>query len=480
MKLRSAIKTLLPWIIILAGLITRLWYLDNTPLWYDEAFTRHLAKLPFSQMIMATAGDVHPPAYYVCIWLIARTAGASGFVLRFVSVLFSLLGLVTFFRLTALIKLSPTSRLVALVIFTFHPVAIYYAQEARMYTMLLWLILMQMVCMYRRDWLGLAVFTVAALYTHNYALFYTALIAVVGFFREFDIVIPVYRAGIDGHYPAGVSKLAISIAAPVLLWLPWVYILATQMQAVKDTYWIPPLTLGSISEAILVIMAGINVPKQLLPATTLAIFSGMALLLFYGLKHKHMDLIIFAVGPLAFAVAGSLAWKPILLARGLIGMLIPLSLLAGKALISTDWRGKIIGIALLSPLIVAVLWQVGANYNGLSKGAVINYIYPYANVPVVHLNDSTLILSPKMEGNYLLDAGCPPEAGQLSNITRKAIGYQYIKLDQLPDDYLLSGVIGPLSTSCHEAVYNELTRNADIVYEVVGPLGKYGVFHALR
>src|SRR5690606_16059505 len=37
-------------------------------LWYDENFTLILARLPFDRMIAATAGDVHPPLWYLIEW----------------------------------------------------------------------------------------------------------------------------------------------------------------------------------------------------------------------------------------------------------------------------------------------------------------------------------------------------------------------------------------------------------------------------
>src|SRR5690606_4950260 len=41
-------------------------------LWYDENFTLILARLPFDRMIAATAGDVHPPLWYLIEWMFIR------------------------------------------------------------------------------------------------------------------------------------------------------------------------------------------------------------------------------------------------------------------------------------------------------------------------------------------------------------------------------------------------------------------------
>ena len=53
------------WTIFAVAAALRFFMIARAPLWYDENFTLILARLPFEGMIQATAGDVHPPLWYV-------------------------------------------------------------------------------------------------------------------------------------------------------------------------------------------------------------------------------------------------------------------------------------------------------------------------------------------------------------------------------------------------------------------------------
>ena len=79
--------------IFVAALALRLFDLGAAQFWYDESFTALLSRLPFAQMIQATAGDTHPPLYYLITWSLASTVGSSEVVLRLPSVIFSMLSL---------------------------------------------------------------------------------------------------------------------------------------------------------------------------------------------------------------------------------------------------------------------------------------------------------------------------------------------------------------------------------------------------
>jgi len=55
-------------VMIALATLLRLWLaVLPEPLWYDEAFSAAVARLPVDRMIAATAGDVHPPGYYVAL-----------------------------------------------------------------------------------------------------------------------------------------------------------------------------------------------------------------------------------------------------------------------------------------------------------------------------------------------------------------------------------------------------------------------------
>ncbi len=51
-------------------------------LWYDEAYTAMLARMPLDQIVSATIGDVHPPTWYLIEAAACRIFGMSEAALR--------------------------------------------------------------------------------------------------------------------------------------------------------------------------------------------------------------------------------------------------------------------------------------------------------------------------------------------------------------------------------------------------------------
>lgn len=471
-------RVIYPYMILTAGLVLRLWDLTSCPAWYDESFTRLLAGLPLDRLILATAGDVHPPFYYLMVWAAAHLAGNSLLVLRLVSVVFSMLGLLAFHRLTGLLHLDTPARLVALGLLTFHPVSVFYAQEARMYTLLLFLVIMQAVRLVERNWVSLAFFTLLALYTHNYAIFYTTLLGLVGLLVELKRPIPAYRAGIDGTFShMGIPGLVAALGLPGLAFLPWVLVLVSQMRTIAGGYWIQPITAGSTLLAVLQILAGWNIPDWIIPWTALNLFVGLLALALAGIRARRWALVLLAFGPLALAVAGSLAWKPILLFRGLIGIVPALAILAGETWTSSSTRGRVLGAALVLPILVTLVWQIGVNHAGAAKGTA---LWPEFRGITIHLDDESLVIAGDPSTNFLLDAGCPEEGGALSRTTRAALGFRSIRLADLPEHYQFAGMVTPLSTACHLSTFTRITKTAQPVYLNVRPLATWGIWNAKR
>src|SRR5512136_2476482 len=95
MKLRPRHRLLLM-LIILAGAALRLYRLGADSLWYDETVSTFLAGSRLPDLLRHTAGDIHPPGYYVLLrgWLLAAGyptghADPGGFGLEFAATFFS-------------------------------------------------------------------------------------------------------------------------------------------------------------------------------------------------------------------------------------------------------------------------------------------------------------------------------------------------------------------------------------------------------
>ena len=71
--MRGAGKERAAFLILLAiGFALRLYRLGVDSLWYDETVSVYLAGSPVAELIRHTAGDIHPPGYYLLLrgWLI--------------------------------------------------------------------------------------------------------------------------------------------------------------------------------------------------------------------------------------------------------------------------------------------------------------------------------------------------------------------------------------------------------------------------
>ncbi len=115
----------------------RILFIARAPLWYDENFTLILARLPFDKMIQATAGDVHPPLWYIIEWMLFHAAPSLPvWAIRIPALIFSLLAINTFVLLCETLNIPNRVRILSTVLMAILPMQIWYAQEGRMYAML--------------------------------------------------------------------------------------------------------------------------------------------------------------------------------------------------------------------------------------------------------------------------------------------------------------------------------------------------------
>lgn len=121
-------------------LAARLWGLADSCLWFDEIFSVHAAEHTWSGMWRFVAQDlIHPPLFYALLKLWISVGGESVFWLRLLSVCFAALTLVPFVQICKELKLKAAARIWALLFVAVNGAMIKYAQEVRMYGLLLFL-----------------------------------------------------------------------------------------------------------------------------------------------------------------------------------------------------------------------------------------------------------------------------------------------------------------------------------------------------
>ena len=109
---------------------------SNQSLWLDEGVTARVVKtFDFLSIVKKFSPfDFHPPLYYLFLKFWTDIFGYSEISLRFPSIIFSILSGCVVYKIGSLLK-NKKLGFWTTVFFLFNPLIIYYSQEARMYMM---------------------------------------------------------------------------------------------------------------------------------------------------------------------------------------------------------------------------------------------------------------------------------------------------------------------------------------------------------
>ncbi len=161
----------------LAYAATRFWRLADTCLWFDEIFSVHAATHPWGDLLSFVALDlIHPPLFYVALKLWISIGGEGLFWLRLLPVIFSIIAIFPVIALCRELKLNFWAQALALFLVAINGSPIKYAQEVRMYSLLMCLSLFSMWLFARYFTKGknlwpLVIVNVLMVYTHYFGWF---------------------------------------------------------------------------------------------------------------------------------------------------------------------------------------------------------------------------------------------------------------------------------------------------------------------
>jgi uncharacterized membrane protein len=119
-------------LITILGLILRIQGLITRSFWFDESFSYFVAKLTPSEIIKATAGDNHPPLYYLLLHYWLNCLENSPQTLRMLSVIFGVFSIPIIFLVGKRLH-STQVGIIASLMLALSPLHVYYSQETRMY-----------------------------------------------------------------------------------------------------------------------------------------------------------------------------------------------------------------------------------------------------------------------------------------------------------------------------------------------------------
>jgi uncharacterized membrane protein len=282
-------------LILLLALGLRLFHLGERNLWYDEAFAVLFAEKGLDAMLYGTltpvaggAADIHPLLYYTTLdgWM--AVFGESPFAVRLWSVV---LGVATVGMLYLLARdlFGENTGLAAALITAVAPFHVQYSQETRMYALLGLLLVAATWCFVRgartpppsplpvhgegeksvslwqtwRWWVAFGVLAALAMYTQQLAAFYLLALGLVPLLaRRRDLFIRVLAG-------AGIA---------VVLYLPWLVNLPSQLAKVRSYYWIDRPGIGALLRTTFsFLVVNLDIPRS----TFILALAGAAFLLIF-------------------------------------------------------------------------------------------------------------------------------------------------------------------------------------------------------
>ena len=167
--------------VVLAAIAVRAAGLASESFWCDEATSvAHAHESVPALLGSLAADDLPPPLYFLLLKAHIGVFGDSEGATRALSLLFGIAALPVAFALARRLFGTPVAVATAYLL-ALSPIHVYYAQEARAYTLLCLLCLLSILAFLRarergriRDWSVLALLNAALLYTHYSAIFFIA------------------------------------------------------------------------------------------------------------------------------------------------------------------------------------------------------------------------------------------------------------------------------------------------------------------
>lgn len=350
-------RQLLLLVILLAAFALRLYRLHERVLWYDEAFSVFLAEQDLAAIVRGTAADIQPPLYYLLLhfW---RALGDQLFVMRFPSVVLSLLCVPLVYALARKL-VSSRAAIFAMLFVAIAPFQIHYAQELRMYALLVCALLVYLYAFVSLLHKESPVRACALLALSGAAALYSQSLAALTWIAP-DIYLLLRRD------TRAFQRLLIGQSVSVLLFAPWLVVLSGQIASVQRAYWTTRPGLAETIQMLLAFTTNLPLPAWYLPIAlfvTLALVAILTLQLARAFRRGAApDLILaFVVVPPLLMFVLSYLLRSIFVVRALILSALAFAMLVGWLVararnVVTQSAFAVCGVALL---VVPLAFQSG-------------------------------------------------------------------------------------------------------------------------
>lgn len=257
-------------IILFFALLIRLIGIASRPIWYDEAFAILFSEKGLGQMLYGTlaptgigSADIHPLGYYTILWGWMKLFGESLVATRLLSILAGIGVIFLVYQISKELFNTKTVETASLIA-ALAPFQVHYAQEIRMYAFLTFWLLLAVYSFLRGSkfgewqwWLVFGVASALAQYTHNLAAFFLIPLAITPLLKR--------------DWGTFRSVVIYGLFA-VLLYLPWLIQLPSQLTKVDQAYWVTKPGISDLFTLLLVFTTNTPLPGTwVLPALSIAV-----------------------------------------------------------------------------------------------------------------------------------------------------------------------------------------------------------------
>ncbi len=372
-------------ITILAGAILRFWDISKSSIWHDEGYTMMLAPDSVLEILWRTGRDVHPPLYYIVLHYWMELFGTTEAAARSLSVVLMLACIPLGYLLVRRLFTEPAARLAAIFI-AFGPFLVRYSQEARMYAMVAFILLLSTYFLVRavelkssNKWFVFyAVSISAALYTHYYSIF----MILVHWGYVLYISSRKNKRGLFDY------RWWLANFVGAALFLPWLPSALAQVKRVQASFWIPPSNIETLPNTLMQFLVynnltEIGVPAKVgISAAFLALVIGLWL---YAKKYRSSTFLLASyalAAPILVVLVSVMLSRPIYVDRYFVFSAVAYYALLAVILVQGWPFAKKRGLTAISAAILLVIFMIGnlnvykyANHQMREIGRVVNEQY---------------------------------------------------------------------------------------------------------
>jgi len=302
----------------------------NQSLWGDEGFSAILSMKSYPELIKIISRDTSPPLWNTFEWLAFRAFGTSEVVIRSLSFIFFLITVFFAFKIASYFWNKKIGLLAALLCF-FNPFFFIYAFEGRMYSILAAGVTASMYFFLRKKWLAYIIATLAALYSHHFAIF---ALFVQGIWFLFEMFF--------GNRKVALSMFK-SFVAVGIGYTPWLIPLYNQAKMVQGGFWLARPTLTDLRNVFFDFL-GEGIKYKFAEAARILVLVGLVLSLWTKDIKKLLFLTSWFLIPILLTWVISQKFTSVFYNRYLLYTIIPAMIILASA-----------KIKLAKPLIVAVI-----------------------------------------------------------------------------------------------------------------------------